>query len=106
MAIRNKNQSREGSEQLERLKKLWIAVVKRAIEDLFSSDKNIKNDANWYIFNDASDFKNVCEILDLDLETTRIAIKNMDIHEFRKNGKFLHVTRLLPKKKKKRPLNG
>lgn len=91
MAIRNQKQPRAELDQFVRLKKLWAAVVRRAIDDLFDKSQSVKSDAHWYIYDDSSGFREICDILELNCDLIRSSLINLDRKNWYKNKRFSYA---------------
>lgn len=53
---------------------LWRAVIMQAIEDLFSGKRQESRNAFQWIFENNSDFRNVCDYADIDPMSLRQCI--------------------------------
>lgn len=99
--IKNQEQPRAELDQLVRLKKLWTAVVRRAIDDLFDKSQSVKRDAHWYIYDDSSGFREICDILELNCDLIRSSLIGIDRKTWY-NNKRLSYFRVDPIEKPKR----
>ena len=82
MSVLNQEQPKT-NEKLKNIKRLWIAVVFRAVDDLFSSNSKVKNDARYYLF-ESADFEDLCPSIGLNYVAVREALKDMTREEWGK----------------------
>lgn len=106
MSIKNREQEQQENDLLKRLKRLWVAVVKRAIGDTFSHNPRIRDDAIWYIYNDSSGFKAACDALDLDLSAVRAGLKAITEEEWNKNKRLYFRINPIEKPKRRKKSDG
>lgn len=62
---------------MSRDQRLWMAVVNRAVMDLFNPNKKIRKEAYEWLFNENEDFEIVATLLDTNPNKFREKIKNL-----------------------------
>lgn len=59
---------------------LWEAVIVRAILDLQSSNKEVKEEAEEWLYWENADFQTVCEMLEINPERLRKKVKSGEVN--------------------------
>jgi hypothetical protein len=66
------------SEQDNGEKRLWLAVIERAIKDLHSTEWRIQDDARAFLTRPSRDLYMVCDLVDFDARAVMEAARYME----------------------------